>query len=260
MARTLTIIFTLFGAYINRHGGEIWTGSLIKLLEPFGMSETAVRLALSRMSEQGLIQRRRIGRQSFYALTEKGQQWMHAGKRRGLEREPRAWDGKWRLLAYNIPEKRRPLRDALREELRRLGYGNLTSALWISPYDLSKELEELLEKLKVQEYVEVFEAEYRGEGRELAAKAWDIAGLEKQYRVFLDKYAPALAEHQRKLKAGKEIDCGECFAQRFRLMTEFIDIAMGDPMLPPELLPPDESKSGLRRVSGAIDRGSEQVL
>jgi len=198
-----------------------------------------VRLALSRMSEQGLIQSRKVGRRSFYALTEKGRQWMQAGKRRSLEREPRAWDGKWRLLTYNIPERMRQRRDALREELRRLGYGNLTSALWISPYDLSKELEEIFSKLKVCEYVETFEAQYAGDARALAAKAWDITGLEKQYRVFFDKHAPALVEHRHKLKAGQEIDCGECFAQRFRLMTEFIDIAMCDPMLPPELLPPD---------------------
>jgi len=48
--RIPTIIFTLFGSYIIHREGEIWVGSLIKLLKPFILSEIAIRLALSRMS------------------------------------------------------------------------------------------------------------------------------------------------------------------------------------------------------------------
>ncbi|MCK4226119.1 hypothetical protein KAX29_04425, partial [candidate division WOR-3 bacterium] len=47
--RIPTIIFTLFGSYIIHREGEIWVGSLIKLLKPFVLSENAIRLALSRM-------------------------------------------------------------------------------------------------------------------------------------------------------------------------------------------------------------------
>lgn len=248
MARTLTVIFTLFGAYIQPRGGEVWAGSLVRLLEPFGMSETAVRLALSRMSRQGLIRSRKVGRRSLYALTEKGQRWMHAGRRRGLEREPRAWDSRWRLLTYNIPERARHLRDALRQELRRLGYGNLSNALWISPYDLGADLERVLQRLKARGYVETFEANYPADARRLVTRAWDVAGLGRRYRAFLRKYLPALARHRRRLGSVKPPDPAECFAQRFRLTAEFIDIAMDDPMPPPALLPSDWPGTKARTV------------
>ncbi|MEW6455574.1 MAG: PaaX family transcriptional regulator C-terminal domain-containing protein [Acidobacteriota bacterium] len=248
--RTLTIIFTLFGGYIMPRGGEIWVSSLIKLLKPFNLSETAVRLALSRMAKQGLIQSRKIGRQSYYSLSEKGKEWMLKGKHRALEREPKPWDKKWRLLVYTIPEELRSLRDTLRDELRRLGYGSLGSSLWISPYDFKEELERIFDKLKVAEYVETFEAKYTGfrEEQELISKVWDIRGLERCYKEFYNQYASLLAAHKRKIERKEAVDPGECFVQRFRLTVEFIDIAMDDPMLPLELLPVNWAGSKAKKI------------
>ncbi|MCK4328398.1 phenylacetic acid degradation operon negative regulatory protein PaaX [candidate division WOR-3 bacterium] len=241
MAKTSTVIFTLFGGYINHRGGEVWVGSLIKLLKPFGLSENAIRLALSRMSKQELIQRSKIGRESYYSLTKKGNSWMLYGEHRALKKENKKWDKKWRLLTYNIPEKLRHLRDTLRKELRSMGYGSLGSSLWISPYDLKEKLEYLFDRFKVADYIETFEAIYTGlhEGLKLTAKAWDIMELEKRYKEFLKKYSPLLSEFKGKIEKKEVIDLGECFARRFRVTAEFIDIALDDPMLPLELLPVD---------------------
>lgn len=237
--RTTTIIFTLFGGYINPRGGEIRAGSLIKLLTPFGLSGNAIRLALSRMSTQGLIRSRKKGRESYYSLTKKGNEWMLGGKHWALEKEYKQWDKKWRLLVYSIPEEIRNVRDTLRNKLRGIGFGSLGSSLWISPYDFKKGLARLFEQLKVAEYVETFEAQYTGqrEGRKIAVKAWNIHGLENRYKEFLNKYSPLLSMLKEKIKKKKVIDSGECFAQRFRVTAEFIDIALDDPMLPLELLP-----------------------
>ena len=241
MAKTSTVIFTLFGGYINHRGGEVWVGSLIKLLKPFGLSENAIRLALSRMSKQELIHRSKIGRESYYSLTKKGNSWMLYGKHRTLERENKKWNKKWMLLTYNIPEKLRHLRDNLRRELQAMGYGSLGSSLWISPYDLMEELNKISDKLKVAKYIETFEARYTGlhEDLKLTAKAWDIMELEKLYKKFLKKYSHLLSKLKEKVEKKHTIDSGECFARRFRVTAEFIDIALDDPMLPLELLPAD---------------------
>ena len=249
-ARSATIIFTLFGGFITPRGGEIWVSSLIKLIKPLGLSENAIRLALFRMSKQGLIYLRKIGRESYCSLTKKGNEWMLGGQHWALEKEYKPWDKKWRLLTYNIPEKSRRLRDALREKLRAIGYGSLGGSLWITPYDLKKELAWLFDKVKVAEYVETFEAKYTGlrDSQKLAAQAWDIQGLRKQYMNFLRKYSLLLAAHKEKIKKKKVIDPEECFAQRFQVTAEFIDIALNDPMLPLELLPANWAGLKARKI------------
>ena len=67
MARSQDLVFTLYGGYIRHRGGEAWTGSLIKLLGPLGVSEQAVRSTLSRMSRKGWLEGRRVGNKSYYS-------------------------------------------------------------------------------------------------------------------------------------------------------------------------------------------------
>lgn len=69
-------------------------------------------------------------------ITEKGHQLL---ARRELERaavdRPKRWDGKWRLVIFDVPEKRRRDRDLLRRTLRQLGFYRLQQSVWLYPYD-----------------------------------------------------------------------------------------------------------------------------
>jgi len=59
------------------------------------------------------------------------------------EKKPR-WDGKWRVIIFDVPEERRNQRDFLRRRLKWLGFKELQKSVWIFPYDIKKEIEELL--------------------------------------------------------------------------------------------------------------------
>ena len=68
--RAGSFIVTVFGDVIAPRGGEVWIGNLIECCAPFGISETLIRTAVSRLvSAQQLIGLRK-GRRSFYRLTE----------------------------------------------------------------------------------------------------------------------------------------------------------------------------------------------
>ncbi|HEB97871.1 MAG TPA: phenylacetic acid degradation operon negative regulatory protein PaaX, partial [Thiotrichales bacterium] len=67
-----SLILTLFGDSICPHGGVIWLGSLIKLVEPLGINQRLVRTSVFRLTEKGILQSRQVGRRSFYSLTETG--------------------------------------------------------------------------------------------------------------------------------------------------------------------------------------------
>lgn len=49
--------------------------------------------------------------------------------------KPRKWDGCWRIVIFDISEKRRGLRIRVRHLLERLGFVRLQDSVWVHPYD-----------------------------------------------------------------------------------------------------------------------------
>jgi len=52
----------------------------------------------------------------------------------------RLWDHKWRAIIFDVPEKNRHERNFLRKELKWMGFKELQHSVWITPYDIEKEL------------------------------------------------------------------------------------------------------------------------
>jgi DNA-binding transcriptional regulator PaaX len=44
------------------------------------------------------------------------------------------WDGKWRLVMFDIPEKRKRTRDLIRFQLKKIGFVQVQGSVWIYPY------------------------------------------------------------------------------------------------------------------------------
>ena len=104
-ARPQDLIFTLYGEYLLHRKEPIWVGSLIALLQPFDLSEGAVRTVLSRMARKGWLEAHRTGKHSFYDLAPKGRQLLEDGEDRIFHPSwDNPWDGSWFLIAYSIPE------------------------------------------------------------------------------------------------------------------------------------------------------------
>ena len=188
------MVFTLYGDYIRYRGGEIWTGSLIKLLLHLGMSEQAVRSVLSRMWKKWWLRRRRVGRKSYYSLTKKSEKLLAAGAQRIFEPEDGEWSGDWYLVGYNIPESHRHERNKLRRQLTWMGCGAFNTAIWISPWDVTESVLEVSRRLQIEDYVQVFRARHLGfaDPKVLAARCWDLERINAQYASFVEKYEPML--------------------------------------------------------------------
>jgi phenylacetic acid degradation operon negative regulatory protein len=241
MSRTQDMVFTLYGDYIRHRGGEAWTGSLIELLGLFGVSGQAVRSTLSRMSQKGWLESRKIGRYSFYSQTPRFVKLLEEGAQRIFQPRCDPWDGQWHLLIYTIPESKRHLRRRLRERLLWLGFGSLNQATWISPRDLQTEVEQVVNTLKVRPYVEFFTAEHQGfaSDEEIVARCWNLEQLNDYYSDFIANYGPPFQKYQVQLRADNSLDPQECFVQRFMLIHEYRFSPYVDPNLPLELLPDD---------------------
>lgn len=229
------MMFTLFGDYIMQRGGEIWVGSLIQIAARFGLSQQAVRSALSRMGQHGWLRVRRVGNRSYYRATPRAKRLLEEGERRIFARRQDPWDGQWHVLVYSIPERKRVLRTELRKQLAWLGYGPLSSGSWICPHDVADEVRGLAESLGIAGHVETFTARHEAGStdRELAARCWDLAGIDRRYHEFFARYGPLYED----LTQQDVVDESECFVRRFLLIHEFRKFFFIDPELPAELLP-----------------------
>ncbi|MBI2030584.1 CRISPR-associated endonuclease Cas2 [Candidatus Kaiserbacteria bacterium] len=49
--------------------------------------------------------------------------------------KPIRWDGKWRVLIFDIPEYRKGLREKMRRTLTSIGFVRLQDSVWAYPYD-----------------------------------------------------------------------------------------------------------------------------
>ncbi len=239
--QTQFLVFTLFGDYILPRGGEVWTSSLLYLLGLLGVSERAARSTFSRMSRKGWLRAHRQGRRSRYSLTPRGRNLLQGGERRIFEPLYTDWDGRWYVVIYSLPETRRDARHQLRQNLTWLGFGALSPGTWISPHDRRADLEQLLDELQVQQYVEMFVGRHLGhtDDRDMVRRCWDLDGLAEQYRRFIERHQPAYEQCAALGNGEPALSAEECFVRRFWLTHEFQSFPLKDPNLPVVLLPAD---------------------
>ena len=73
-------------------------------------------------------------------------------------KKPKKWDGKWRLVLFDIPEKDRVFRDILRKHLKTLKFRKLQHSVFVSPYPFEKPILELVRLYSAEKYVRVISA------------------------------------------------------------------------------------------------------
>jgi len=87
------------------------------------------------------------------SLTEKGMFRALSVRFKRLANKRERWDGKWRMLAYDIPNKCRKGRNALRYRARTAGFYELQKSLFLYPYDCEKEIKDFVQLFKLEKYV-----------------------------------------------------------------------------------------------------------
>ena len=119
----------------------------------------------------------------YYRITPKGEKAID----RYLKplRQSGKWDGRWRLVMFDIPESKRDIRDRLRRALSNLGLGILQASVWISPNDIKNEISEIAKRLDVGTNLKFFEVSRNQTlDQTIIEKSWNLPELEDQYHLF----------------------------------------------------------------------------
>ncbi len=177
---------------------------------------------LSSLIKEGLIES--VEKDQSYRMTEKGflELALQFPYVRFLKEK---WDGKWRILSYEIPETKRDLRDKLRRQVAGWGLGPWHRSFWLTPHPIIANLRELVSGKEEEEYVQAFESIHVfGDRETLIEKVWGRSELEKKYRELFKKWHLILSQSEEKT------------AKLSRVSTEYVVLLRQDPGLPVELI------------------------
>lgn len=118
-----------------------------------------VERAFARLRKNRLVILQEKDGKFIVKLTEKGKRKVKEIQYEKLKIEkPDVWDGKWRIVTFDIPNKKNAAREALRRKIKELGFYFLQKSVWVYPYPCEKEIQFLVELFEVWPYVDIIVA------------------------------------------------------------------------------------------------------
>jgi len=247
--RARSLIVTVFGDSIVPHGGQLWMGSLIRLMAPLQVNERLVRTAVQRLTVEDWLQALPDGRRSSYRLTATGQAQVDAVYGRIYAQRTPEWDGHWRMLLLPQGSLDEAERSALKRELGWLGFGSVSPSLQVHPTIALPDVKALLDRLGLGDRVALWQARSSGDGddrllRDQVLAGHDMPGVLAIYQQVLEWFEPI----ERALRRVKTPDPLLCFCLRTLLIHLYRRALLRDPQFPDALMPPNWPAPAARRL------------
>lgn len=135
-SKNLGNILLVIIAIVGISGIAIVAPNAIKLLD--FLSEDDIKKhykyrannSLKNLIKNGYVLEKIINGKKKFILTNKGKLKYETLK----ENKPQRWDGKWRMVSFDVYEKNRKKRDLLRRELQSYGFQMIHQSMWVYPF------------------------------------------------------------------------------------------------------------------------------
>lgn len=133
----------------------IWGGPLQ------GYRRNSVEVSVHRAIKQGLVKKRIKKDQVYLAITNLGRSVLETsgskGSRLSLDKPEGKWDGLYRFIFFDIPERDRVIRDLLRNQLRRVGAIKFQKSVWVTKENITRELNNFIKVNDLGDHISVVE-------------------------------------------------------------------------------------------------------
>jgi len=104
---------------------------------------------LNRLKRDGFVEEVKIDGKDIYKLTPKGKVKIFHSY---VVKKPK-WDGKWRLVMFDIPETSKKKRELFRSKLKDLGFKRIQNSVWVNPYDTQGVIKLLSENYELDNHI-----------------------------------------------------------------------------------------------------------
>ena len=104
----------------------------------------------------------KLTKNKSFKFTKKGGSWYKKNVYRYSPFREAKWDGKWRVVLFDIPEKFHKKREVFRYRLKNLGFYQLQKSVMALPFECKNDIAEICSRLGIVQYVDMFVAESIG--------------------------------------------------------------------------------------------------
>jgi phenylacetic acid degradation operon negative regulatory protein len=234
--RPLTARSVILSVLLGSHPPLLPVRSLVRTAALFGINEGSTRVALSRLVAEGDV----VADGRRYRLTDR---LIDRQRRQDESRTPatRPWRGRWELALIDPALTGPAERARLAAELAVLRLGELRGGVWLRPANLRRPWPPPL-----GDQAWCFEAgavAADNDGRQLAARVWDLSGWAERAEALLQAWDGA----------GQP-------ARRFMLAAAMVRHLQTDPLLPGALLPPRWPGTRLRDAYAGYEQELGDLL
>lgn len=223
------VLSTLLGV----HPPELPARYLVRVGDLFGIAEGTIRVALSRMVASGDL----VQTNGKYGLSAR---LLARQARQDESRFPPTlpWDGTWEIAVITTDRRPPAERTALRQAMSELRLAELREGTWLRPANLSHPRPET-----VVRQCTFFKAHPEEDPATLAVTLWDL---------------DAWTTRAQTLRTA--IEDTTTIADRFTLAAAILRHLLNDPILPPEILPPDWPGPTLRAAYQRFESEFAELL
>jgi phenylacetic acid degradation operon negative regulatory protein len=247
--RAGSLIITLYGDAIVPRGGSLSLGDITRIMQLFRIDGGPVRTAISRLATEKWLERRKVGRNTFYRLSKAGEGEFARATKRIYFPGPAAAAKIVRLALLNGGIASRP---SQRKSLEAAGFAPLNALTYVSadpgaPLKSAKGIH-LLDVPPSAGAIEILRVSHR------------LDGLAARYREFIVQFRKL----RDALAGGATLEGSGALIVRLLLIQEFRRIVLRDPALPPELLPAgwpgEEARQLAADIYGRVLAAAEREL
>jgi len=146
-----------FDLFAPRTMKEAFYPDIYKLRKKYARKRTKKQFTklIYYLKNKGYIKIKNLEEKQEVILTKRGVEKVLKIQFRTMKKRGRP-DGKWQMVIFDIPERKRDLRDIFRENLQLLGYRMLQQSVWVCPFDVLKETEGVIRQYELDDYIRLF--------------------------------------------------------------------------------------------------------
>jgi DNA-binding transcriptional regulator PaaX len=119
-----------------------------------------IKRAIRELEKNNFVKIYKKGEDDIVEITEKGKKKVLKYKLDELKiSRPKKWDKKWRLILYDIPEKHKKGRNALKIKLGDMEFYPIQKSVFLCPFDCKNEVDFVSEFFDVRKFIYYFVVE-----------------------------------------------------------------------------------------------------
>ena len=112
--------------------------------------------------------------QGRYKFTAQGCNWLEKKMKKYFRNRYKKWDHKWRVVIFDIPQEISSARKKFRHRLVTMGFYPIQKSVFVFPYPCEEEVGDIANSLKVDDYIDMFNAEFPGFREKELLKLFDL--------------------------------------------------------------------------------------